>query len=192
MRDHFEFRKKNQLAKDDKSLKQSWDDKVVNLCNKLNDKKEYYTTSSCSGRVVLIKKSKIKSDDLFVFVSHNKINLKELKDKLENIEKEDLIYFKQDPVILHVACNTLENAQKLIDIASKEAGWKRCSIIASNKRFVVELNSTEKLEFPIFHNKLLVDDAFLELVIKEANTNLEFTWDKIDKLEKIIQKDFDN
>lgn len=186
MRDHFEFRKKEQLKKTDKSLKQSWDERIVNLCTKLNSKDNYYTTSSCSGRVVLLKDSKIKSDDLFLFVSHDKINFEKLKSELNNINTSELFYFKQDPVILHIACRTLQDAQELIDIATKQAGWKRCGILASDKRFIVELNSTEKLEFPIFHNKILVSDDYLKVIVEEANKKLQSSWDKIEKLEKLV------
>lgn len=186
MRDHFEFRKNNQLEKVDKSLKGNWDKRIVNLCTKLNSKDNYYTTSSCSGRVVLLKDSKEKKDDLFLFVSHDKITFEKLNNELNKINISELIYFKQDPVILHVASRSLKDAQSLLDIATKQAGWKRCGILASDKRFIVELNSTEKLETPIFHNKVLVNDDFLKIIVEEANKKLESSWEKIDRLEKLI------
>jgi len=186
MRDHFEFRKENQLSKDDKSLKQSWDSRIKDLCDKINESDKYYTTSSCSGRVVLLKSSKEKTDDLFVKVWHDIINFEELKSELDKIESNELIYFKQEPVILHVACRTLEDAQDLLDIAVKKAGWKRCGILASDKRFVVELNSTEKLEFPIYKDKVLVDDDYLKFVISEANNRLKSSWDKISRLQQCL------
>ena len=182
MRDQFQFRKQNQLKKDDKSLKNSWDEKIISLCDKLNLSDSYYTTSSCSGRAVLLIDSKEKRDDLFIFVSHKETSFDELKLSLEKIENNDLIYFKQDPVILHVACKTLEDSQKLIKLA-QEAGWKRCGIISSDKRFVVELNATDKLEFPIFKNRILIDDDYLKLIVNEANKKLKSSWEKIKKLE---------
>ncbi len=186
-RDHFKFRKENQLKKSDKSLKQSWDKKITNLCNKINSLDNYYTTSSCSGRIVLIINSKEKRDDLFIKVWHNKITFKELKQTLDQINQDKLIYFKQDPVIIHIACKTLENAQDLINTAMK-AGWKRNGIITSNKRFVVELNATGKLEFPIYKNKILVNDDFLELITKEANKKLEMSWECIEKLTNTLPR----
>lgn len=187
--DTFNRRKKNQLEKADKSLKQSWDKPILDLCNKINEFENYYTTSSCSGRILLIIDSKEKRDDLFVFVSHNTINLNELKKAIEETNKsKKLIYFKQDPCILHIACRSLEDAQKIHDLA-KLAGWKRCGIIASKDRFVVELNATERLEFPIINKGvLLVDDNFLNLAIEEANKKLKSSWEKINKLENMIDK----
>jgi len=183
-KDIFNYRKKQQLVKIDKSSKGNWDEKVISLCSKINCSKDYYTTSSCSGRIVLIKGSKIKSKDLFLFVSHSKISLNQLKKNISNIKGKGLIYFKQDPVILHIACKDLESAQKLIDFANNCAGWKRCGIITTNKRFVVELGGTEKMEFPFFYDgKILVDDDFLKILIKLSNKNLELGWEKISKLE---------
>lgn len=183
-RDQFNFRKENQLKKDDKSLKQSWDLKIINLCDKINSLDNYYTTSSCSGRVVILKDSKEKRDDLFIFVSHDEISFKQLKEEIEKIKFKDLIYFKCDPVILHVSCRTLKDCQNLIGKAM-EAGWKRNGIISSDKRFVVELNATGKLEFPLFKDgKLLVDDNFLELIVSESNRKLKKSWEKINRLKK--------
>jgi len=184
-RDQFVFRKQNQLGKNDKSLKNSWDEYIVNLCKKINSLDNYYTTSSCSGRIVLLKDSREKKDDLFIKVWHKEISFEELKKTLENIDSDELIYFKQEPVIIHVACKNLEDAQKLIELAMK-CGWKRNGIISSDKRFVVELNATEKLEFPIFHKKTLVNDNYLKLIVKEANKKLRLSWEKIERFEQEI------
>ena len=185
-RDQFLFRKENQLKKGDKSLKGNWDHRIAELCNKINSIGDYYTTSSCSGRVVVLKDSKEKRDDLFVFVSHDEINIEQLKEALRKISGEGIFYFKQDPVIIHISCKTIENCRELINLALK-SGWKRNGIISSNKRFVVELNSTEKLEFPIVKNgKILVDEEYLKLIVKEANKKLKRSWEKIDKLSKSL------
>jgi tRNA wybutosine-synthesizing protein 3 len=183
MRDQFKFRKQNQLKKLDKSLKQSWDKKIKKLCNKINKLENYYTTSSCSGRILLIKDCKEKKDNLFVKVWHKTIIKKELEKELEKLNKKNLIYFKQDPCILHIACKTLEDAQKLHDIA-KISGWKRCGIIATKKRFVLELNGTGKLEFPIYKNQILVENKFILEIIKQSNKKLKESWKIINKLEK--------
>ncbi len=183
-RDQFNFRKNNQLKKTDKSLKQNWDLKIESLCNLINKSENYYTTSSCSGRILLIKDSREKRDDLFIKVWHDKISLEQIKKELEQIKNDDLIYFKQDPCILHITCKTLEDAQKLHDLA-KLTGWKRSGIIASKKRIVIELNATDRIEFPIVKNKkVLVNDDFLKVIVSESNRKLETSWDKIKRLEE--------
>ena len=186
-KDQFLHRKVNQLKKNDKSIKDSWDKPIVKLCNLINKKNNYYTTSSCSGRALLLVDCKEKRDDLFIKVWHDLINFEKLKKELEDIKSKKLIYFKQDPCILHVACKTLEDAQAIHDKA-KLAGWKRCGIIGSKKRFVVELNATEKLEFPIVdRGKVLAEDDFLKVIVREANKKFKISWDKIKKLESDLK-----
>ncbi len=184
----FEKRKQDVLGKRDKSDKQSWDKKILGLCRNINSKKEYYTTSSCAGRVVLIIADDKKKSGLFLFRIHNKIRFRELKNELEKAGEKisKLVYFKQEPCILHVACFNLKFAQVLLDRA-KLAGWKNSGIIASSKRLVCELRSTEKLELPILDkSKVLVDDKFLKLLVKEANKKIGRTWKKIERLERMI------
>lgn len=183
MVDQFLRRKKQQLMKEDRSLKQSLDEKIKNLCEKINKLDNYYTTSSCSGRILLLKDIKEKRDDVILKMWHNELSIVELKKMLENIDYNGIIYFKQDPCILHVAAKSLEDAQKMHDFG-KKAGWKRCGIIASEKRFLVELNGTERLEFPIMDKReILVNDNFLNLVVSEANRKLKLSWEKIKKFE---------
>jgi len=183
----FQDMKQKQLSKQDKSNIGRWDSKIKGLCDKLNKNKSYYTTSSCAGRIVLIKSLGEKAENVFLFRTHNRINFKELKGALDNIDYKELVEFQQTPCILHVACASLKDAQELVD-KSKLAGWKRSGIMATGKRFMVELHSTEKLEFPIMNKRIvLVDDDFLKLIIEIANDKMEKVWEKIKRLEKELQ-----
>jgi tRNA wybutosine-synthesizing protein 3 len=180
--------KKSQMSKQDKSDKGDWDKEILSLLTKINDKAEYYTTSSCSGRIVLLKGKEKKEEDLFLFRSHDAVSLEELKKALEDSVKKykGLIHFKQECSILHVACESFRKAQDIVDKA-KFCGWKKSGIIASNKRVIAELLSTEKIEMPIANNgRILVSEEYLSLLVKEANNKLERTREKIKKLEKLI------
>jgi len=181
----FEQQKQKQLSKKDKSNIGRWDDRIKGLCRKINKKRGYYTTSSCSGRIVLIKSLDKKSRNIFLFRSHKKISFQELKKALKKIKYDGLVEFKMSPCILHVACLSLNDAQELVDKA-KFAGWKRSGII-SVKRNIVELLSTESLEFPIMNKKnVFVSDDFLRLIVKIANSKLERTWKKVKRLEGLL------
>ena len=185
--DGFLQRKKDVLSKIDKSSIGKWDEKIISLCEKINSKENYYTTSSCSGRILLMVDQSKKGEDLFLFVSHDKVSFKELKEKLiEASKKNKNVKFKMEPCILHVACKTLEDAEKLFEIG-KNAGWKRLGIIGTRNGFTFELNSTEKLEFPIIQNKkILIDDDLLKIIVDDANKKLEIGWEKIQKLQKLF------
>lgn len=182
----FNSGKKKQLSREDRSNIGEWDEKIANLCNKINKKTNFYTTSSCSGRIVLLKSSSEKQPDAFLFRTHKKINFLQFKKALLKIKYEGLVEFQQTSCIMHIACLTLEDAQDIVSKA-KLAGWKRSGIMATGKRFMVELHSTENMGFPIMSNRIiLVDDNFLRLIVEIANDKLERVWKKIDKLEKMI------
>jgi len=182
----FLHQKQKQLEKLDKSHVGAWDKKIVSLCNKLNRSKKYYTTSSCAGRIILIKSSETKEPNLFVYRTHEKTDFHELKHALVNAKKKREVVFQQEPCILHVACKDLESAQQIVDKA-KFAGWKRSGIMATRKRFICELMSTEHLELPIIKDKkILVDDDFLKILVEQANAKLERTWNKISKLDALV------
>lgn len=186
MNANFEFRKMNQLKKEDKSDEQKWDVKIKKLCDKINKTRDYYTTSSCGGRIVLVKGIPEKAEDVFLIKSHDKVNFGEFNERLENIEYGNLVYFKQEPFILHVACSSVEKAEELLDKA-RDAGIKKKGIITTKSRVVVEMLGSEKLELPIMDKgKLLVDKDCLRVLVKEANARLERTWEKIKKLENKI------
>ena len=88
MIDAFNQRKKSVLSKLDKSSIGEWDKKIVELCHKLNRSNDYYTTSSCSGRVVLMIDQEKKSPNLFLSVSHDLISFDWLKKSLEKIKNK--------------------------------------------------------------------------------------------------------
>tara|TARA_Y100000310_G_scaffold284826_1_gene307844 strand:+ start:1680 stop:2267 length:588 start_codon:yes stop_codon:yes gene_type:complete len=187
--DNFQQRKKNSLSKIDKSSKGEWDKDVINLCDKINSLKDYYTTSSCSGRIVLMIDQDKKEEGLFIKVYHDLISLQEFKKDLDKIAKTNngKIKFKLEPCILHVACEGPDKAFKIYTKA-KLAGWKKSGMISFGNRAIVELNSTEKLEFPIVDNgKILVDDIFLKIIVEESNKKLKKSWEKIEKLMNSIQ-----
>jgi tRNA(Phe) wybutosine-synthesizing methylase Tyw3 len=59
--------------------------------------------------------------------------------------------------------------------------------LTSDKNVIVELNSSERLEFPVIKNgNILVGDEFLNLIVKISNEKLEKSWEKIKKLEKVV------
>lgn len=184
----FQQAKKSTLAKKDKSDIGEYDDKIRKLCEKINKKKEYYTTSSCAGRNVLIIGEKEKKSGLFLFRTHKKINLDEIQKEIKKAcnKTKKIIYFKQEPCILHVACFNLDFANKLLQKA-QNAGWKQKGIISLGKKIICEMRSSEKLELPIAKNsKILVDNYFLKILITESNEKLQISWKKIKKLEKLV------
>jgi tRNA wybutosine-synthesizing protein 3 len=189
-RDFFLQRKKAVLSKIDKSTKGGWDKKIALLCDKINYSENYYTTSSCSGRVLLMIYQAKKQENLFCKVYHEPISFNVLKKDLNECCqkcKNKSIKFKQDSPILHIACRSMKDAKILYEKA-KIAGWKKIGLIAWEKRIILEINCTGKLEFPVIENgKILVDDNFLKLIAKQSNFKMKNSWEKIKRLEKAVK-----
>lgn len=180
----FNQRKKDVLSKLDKSSKGDWDKRIISLCGKLNSMDNYYSTSSCSGRIIVMKDDDKKGPGLFEFVSHDLVDFDGFFSKIKKLKGN--LKFKQTAVILHIACRDLESA-KIILKKGLKAGFKKSGIISLGKNIVVELNLSEKLEFPLVEKgKLLVFGDFLKKVIEKANSNLEKGWKRVEELEGLI------
>ena len=65
IQEEFLQRKKDILSKEDKSSKGDWDKRIIELCDKINSSEKYYTTSSCSGRVIVMLDQEEKGPGLF-------------------------------------------------------------------------------------------------------------------------------
>jgi tRNA wybutosine-synthesizing protein 3 len=189
VRDNFLQRKEAVLSKLDKSSIGGWDKPIQGLCDKINKSNDFYTTSSCSGRAVLMIEQEKKAKGLFLETSHDLISFDWLKKsllKIENSGNKDLIKFKLEQPILHVACRDLDVASDFLEKA-KHIGFKRSGILANGKNIILELNSTERLEFPIMNKgKILVDDDFLKIIAELSNEKLKRGWEKIKDLKKLV------
>jgi len=189
---NFEKEKKEFLAKKDKSKKGSIDDKIKRLVDKINSLPDFCTTSSCSGRILLlaIPSSNKKNEVEYLFRSHKKIGYNEIKKILKSKkELKNDVWFKVQPAIIHVACNDIKNTKKILNIA-RDIGFRRSGIISVGKnKIIMELISTERIDAIVGKNgKLLIDEGYFKVLVKEGNKKLEKTWEKIDKLHNNLNK----
>ena len=183
---NFEKEKKEFLGKKDKSKKGSIDIKIKRLVDKINSLPDFYTTSSCSGRILLltIPRSNKKNEVEYLFCSHKKIKYNEIKKILKSKkELKNDVWFTVQPVIIHVACNDIKNTKKILNIA-RDIGFRRSGIISIGKnKVIMEIISTERIDAIVGKNrKLLIGEDYFKVLIKEGNKKLEKTWEKIDKL----------
>ena len=186
MENNFNQMKNDVLNRKDRSFKGSMDKAIFSLCKKINQNKGRYTTSSCSGRVVIMVDQDKKENDLFLNIYHDLIKFDKIKKDIFEAKNHRNVKFKQEPCILHVACNNLKDALSLLNKANL-SGWKKSGILNIGRRIVVELSSGERLDFPVIaEGTILVGDKFLRVVVKKANENLKKSWEKIGKLERMI------
>ena len=188
----FEKEKKEFLEKRDKSKKGYLDIKIKKLTTKLNSLDDFFTTSSCAGRILLfsLPSSNKKNEVQYLFNSHKKIQSNKINDTIKKILKiiklkkiKNDVWFRVDGAILHVASNNIDSARKLLN-AARDIGFRRSGIISLGKnRVTMELISTEKIEAIVSRNgKLLIDGDYFKVLVKEGNNKLGKTWEKIEKL----------
>ncbi|MBU0461844.1 MAG: hypothetical protein KJ574_04635 [Nanoarchaeota archaeon] len=182
----FDVDKKNALTKSDKSKKGSVDELIKPLCDLVTSLAAYYTTSSCSGRTLLMTTSGKKNATNWLFVTHKIMDFEEMRAALKKIPKET-VWFRFEPLILHIACKDMAAAARLLNLLH-DAGFKRSGIISTQK-IVIELIGTERIDAPVTDDgKLIVTDEYLAFLVNKANRKMVKNGEDIDKLFKAILK----
>lgn len=182
----FEKQKQTYLADmkagNDKSKKGFIDKEIHELLEAINALPEYYTTSSCSGRILLYStpETRKKNETQWLFVSHTQVKLEDIHKAVQILPK-DLVFFRFEPLILHVACKDLEAAATLLK-KCQEAGLKHSGIMSMNQRIIVEIIGPDLLDTPIAKEKLLVNDEWLAVAVQDANTKMQRNQKRIEKL----------
>lgn len=186
----FQQAKKMAMESLQKALKEGKvDEKVMPILALLNGMDDFFTTSSCSGRIVVMEIPSIgkKKDAHFLGKWHREVNVAEVKDAIERHHQGEIWLLVQSP-IFHVSTLSMEKAKGLMRVAL-QSGFKNSGIKSVNGRIVVELCSTERLDFIIVKNgKMMCND--LEEIVKIANTMMERIKEKLKRLEKNISKKF--
>ena len=178
----FDQQKKSILSRKDKSIKQVIDKEIKPLVKKINSLENYYTSSSCAGRIVLIETTptKRKYGANWIFIKHSQATFKEIKNSLNDISNKK-IWLRQEAMIIHICCRNIKAAQDMLKI-SHCAGLKKAGIIAINKRIMIEAYGTDRMETIIAENKqILVDDNYIKILLREANNKLKRNKEKIKK-----------
>ncbi|MBT5023559.1 hypothetical protein HOK51_05600 [Candidatus Woesearchaeota archaeon] len=179
------------LEEFDKSRKGDVDKHVRPIIEYLNSLDDYYTTSSCSGRIILltVPKSNKKHEFEWLFCKHDTITFEELKSTLPKAElTNELVWLRMEGPIIHVCCKTIDHANELLKIA-RSVGFKRSGIITLDRRVIVELESAVRADTMISINKkILVDDNYLQEFIPLLNQRLSGEFDRLKQLDQEIKK----
>lgn len=178
----FQNDKKVFLSKLDKSKKGGIDSRIKDLINAINRSPDFYTTSSCAGRIVLLRlgKANRKYGAEWLFTSHEKTTFSSMKKALSKARLlKEPVWFIQEGAILHVRCRDMESAAMLLN-AARNAGFKHAGICSLAKKIMVEIIDTGRIEMPVAEKgRLLIDDSYLKFLVKESNSKLSRSWKKI-------------
>ncbi|MEK6957429.1 MAG: hypothetical protein AABW99_00405 [archaeon] len=172
------------------ALKQGkMDEQMIGLCSFVAETPGFYTSSCCSGRIILLEKNgEAKNKNAFHRKWHRTVSAKELIEGVEE-NKGGVLWLKLDPFILHIGCKSIRGANSVLE-AMKKAGVKRGGIMVAQKdKFLIELQGTETMALPIKENgKQLAEKVFIEKLLEKANPLLEKNYARLRALENEFRK----
>jgi len=215
----------------DKSPKGYIDAPILDLMRLINQHSQFYTTSSCSGRVAVYcegvdEKKKSAESELdpakstkggkWLYVTHDPVSIPDLEnmdawilkllfgdaydrlttDPIENeqaIINQQLVFFKFEPLILHVEAETAEAAHELLGLANV-IGYQNSGITPSRTRHMLAIRSTHKLDVPIAsvdpstdRLHLLVNASYLHVLLRLSNQKFNHNIDRMKNFESAVK-----
>jgi len=164
------------------------DEDIMHILRMINSSSEYYTSSSCSGRIMVLQIPVLgdKKNACILEKWHKKISVNDVLKTVKKAEKGMIWLLGQSP-ILHVGCSSLKAADTLVKTAVS-SGFKNSAIKSTGKKIIVELSSTERLDAPIGKDGvLLCDDSYLRLLVDISNMIIDKSNGKIRSLSKKLE-----
>ena len=176
----FQNEKKTFLEKLDKSRKGDIDERCIPIVNIINEKEDYYTTSSCSGRVYLWKTTGTgkKNETEWLKISHGIVN-----DDFFDIDEGGLIWLRVEPFIMHVACRDLDTANKLLNKA--RAVYKKSSLLSISNKIILEIRGSEFIEMPLYDDGKLLFNGDLNRLVELVNEKLKRIFNGIESFQRV-------
>lgn len=167
----------------DKSKKGCVDAEIKELVDAINTGEDYYTTSSCAGRILLYtaSASRKKNETQWLFVSHTFVSFSDFVAALKKLP-EETVFFRFEPLILHVVCKDIAAAERLLQICNA-SGLKHSGAISFSKRIIVEVIGNDWLDAPIAtKEKLLLSEEALQLFLADTNEKMKRNFERMKRL----------
>ncbi|ASJ10340.1 hypothetical protein A3L12_03020 [Thermococcus sp. P6] len=164
------------------------DGDIVGLLERINSLDNYFTTSSCSGRISVMEMPYFgdKVNSVWLGKWHREVTTDEVFEAIEKHRRGQLWFLVRSP-ILHVAARSMEDAVRLLNL-SIGLGFKYSNIKSvSHRKLLVEIRSTERMDVPLGEKgKLWVDGAYIERIVGIANSQVRRFKGKLRKLEEAM------
>lgn len=179
------------LSKVDLSRKGSLDEDIIELVQVLNRQEQFFTTSSCSGRIVLLDGGINgfefqKQNCCWLLVTHKPCIKDDVITALKKVNGDAILKF--EPFVLHVQCQQLQDAQLLHSVAV-DSGFRNSGITVGRKgKTMLAVRSTHGLEVPLSHKgKLMVTEEYIDFVLNIANQKMEENKKRIKRFYNCLQ-----
>ncbi|XP_046569613.1 tRNA wybutosine-synthesizing protein 3 homolog [Haliotis rubra] len=160
----------------DLSRKGSIDAPIAHLVKLINEQSNYFTTSSCSGRILMFEQdtgNRVKKKGCkWLFTSHDVVQPEEVVSSLGSLDGDAV--FKFEPLVLHVQCRSVEDAQSL-HACAVASGFRNSGItIGSRGKIITAVRSTHSLEVPLSKDRrLMVSHEYLKFLTDCANSKMQ-------------------
>lgn len=165
------------------------DPEAMALVDYVNSLKDYYTTSSCSGRICLLHDVGSKLEAGWIGKWHRKVTFEEVLDAFGNRPKDGRIRFIFESAIFHIVAKDVACASKVVTIA-RNFGFKRVGIISvKEERNTVEVCSTERIDAPISDAGVaLVDENYIKYLVDLGNVRFDEGITKLRRFEQGLRE----
>jgi tRNA wybutosine-synthesizing protein 3 len=205
------------LAPDlDRSHAGGIDPPILALCELINERPEFYTTSSCSGRVVLfwqrdaaagetetdaepgdeasgggdrpIDERTKASGGRWLYITHDEPSLQDMLAAATELPTSGLAVFKQEPFLLHVRCCSMAAATVLYRLA-RECGLRESGVAPVGEFPLCAIRSNAlKMDAIVGSNgQWVVSQDYLGLTVDIATQKMRANLVKLGKLERCLR-----
>ena len=160
------------------------DAEILSVLDLINQFDEYYTSSSCAGRVVVLELPELgdKQHARFLGKWHRSVDVDEIVAVAQMAGSGQIWLLAQSP-IFHIGVCSYKSAGQLVKTAVS-CGFKNSGIKSFGRKIVVEVCSTERLDTPIgVDGELLCTTAHLCLLVDSANEVMGKSQEKLAKFQ---------
>ncbi len=168
------------------------DEKMRPICNYINSTRNFFTSSGCAGRIMLLglHGKATKQESYFHRKWHREVKFAELWEGLE-AKSRGTLWFKMEPFIIHIGTKNLGGADSLLNVM-RNAGVKRGGIIVAKKgKCIAEFVGTQSISLPVKEGtKILIEKDYMRQILNEANGKLRKNYELLKRLEKVVRTEF--
>ncbi|MBM3282160.1 MAG: hypothetical protein FJY86_02360, partial [Candidatus Diapherotrites archaeon] len=133
---------------------------MISISKHVEKTKNYFTTSTCSGRITLmdLNEDESKKENVFYRKWHRKVKMEEVWKAIEDYSTNGNVWLRQDAFVYVIGTNTWENAEKIIR-ACQEAGVKRYGVHHfEEEKILMEIFGTQNMSIPLItKGKILIE-----------------------------------
>jgi tRNA wybutosine-synthesizing protein 3 len=189
----FSMAKERHLNRLKKAIASGEADKaIVPLCNYLFSVKHYFTSSSCSGRIILlaVDEKETKGKAFFHRKWHEPVETEDVWNALNEDIKGKSVWLKQEPFIIHIEADSLGNIERILELCRK-AGIRRYGLQVLKKgKFMVELQGSQHMSVPLIEKgKLLTGRDYVNYLVGKANEKFSRNEKARDRFESLIREE---